>query len=153
MKSIKDLTNWKLISVILLSIFTLTMCVKDDDSANGNGGGTPGGNNDTYDWKIIISQSGNYSEFTKAISVDGSDDFDWLYNQDIMDQVQFGNNHNTIEIENNNLKYKEMELAFTYYTNTGTDTMELHFKVFKDTELIHQQTFDIFEDFDKKFKY
>ncbi len=153
MKSIKGLGNWKVLSTVIISVFMLTRCVKDNDSSNGNGTITPGGNNDVYDWKIVINQNGNYTEFTKAISVDGDDDFDWLYNESIMNQVQFGNNLDTIEIQNNNLKYKEIELSFTYYTNTGLDTMQLEFEIYRNTELIDSKLFQIFEDFDINIKY
>lgn len=142
----------KLIRLFLclsVSLFiTLSSCNKEDES-----GSTPGNNTEVYDWKIQIIQTGEYNNFVKSISIDGNDDFDWLYNGLIMDLVQFGNNYDTITIENNDIKYNNIEIELNYFTNTGVDELNVSINVFKDNLLIDSKSNSFSQDWSSTLKY
>ena len=130
---------------IIVLIVLLTSCTSDKKELEIS-------NKEKYNWEIKIFQSGSYDNFTKAIAVDGDDEFDWFYNDEVMELVQFDNNLDTIILTNGDYKYSNIELDFIYYTNTTIDTMNLSVEIYRDDIMIENIDYEIEGDFEEKIK-
>lgn len=121
MKSINFL-KWLIIPIVLLiSIFG---CTTDDY------GNIENPNNTLHDWEIKIKQSGNYSEFTKSLSIDGEGDHSWLMNQNEMNLIEFELPEEMV-IRNNLQSYPNLKIEF-HALPYDQGTMNLNIQVFKD---------------------
>lgn len=147
MKWIKNIPI--LFSVIIL-IF-LTQCKKDDiEEVNI---GEPNAET-SFNWKVTIKQSGNYSEFIKTLSVEGGGNYDhsWLMNGANMEIIAFDLSNPLIIVQNDSLKYPNLEVTFRTVPYLQ-DSMNIEFIIQKDTTIIDNKSYFINGDKDIVLKY